>query len=268
MIKATTIINSIKALERKAIQAPLLPRQEAKLSSLAMEGYAKVLSEAETNYGKALVNAKPVVGKHKIPRYLYHVTTKKSYEKMLETGSIKDLQACDGRGVFLFDLRNFVKQWKETKEVVEQPRTSLLALISGTKLIGSGDIVMLRIPTSILDARTLKIRRQKLLRCGAAGQQEYINQQTKNPYKISESLKEMIAMDGETALNAKLYRQKEAIEYIATHSIPIDKVQLVGATKLDGAAVKMANADKKDMPEVWKALTVGQPESNVFELLI
>ena len=50
----------------------------------------------------------------KIPRYLYHMTSKKNYESMLKDGFIKTGHDAylDSNldGIFMFDLKNFIKR--------------------------------------------------------------------------------------------------------------------------------------------------------------
>ena len=101
-------------------------------------------------------------GKPNIPRYLYHVTTEKNYESMLKSGKI--LTTDDGlciselNGVFLFDLKNFLKRWTSTffdfKE--EGGKINLASALIGK----NREAVVLRVPTKNFDINKLRIRVQ------------------------------------------------------------------------------------------------------------
>lgn len=72
-------------------------------------------------------------GKPNLPRYLYHVTSRKNYEAMLKSGEIRTSHdACLSsslEGVFMFDLKNFAKRWTSTFLVLRRsvPRLILAA---------------------------------------------------------------------------------------------------------------------------------------------
>ncbi|MBQ2611691.1 hypothetical protein IJF81_04790, partial [bacterium] len=57
------------------------------------------------------------VGKHKIPRYLYHITSKENYNKIIQSGGITPLEADSfcGTGIFMLELENFFKNWQKIK---------------------------------------------------------------------------------------------------------------------------------------------------------
>ncbi len=57
------------------------------------------------------------IGKHKVPRYIYHITTQKNYRSILNDGLLKTTEDpfC-GNGVFAIELINFFKRWKEHKD--------------------------------------------------------------------------------------------------------------------------------------------------------
>ena len=74
-------------------------------------------------------------GRHNIPRYLYHLTTKENYNSMLKDGFIKtshDVELSSNlEGVFLFEMINFVKRWGSTgfdTKALKQPFLLLNAL--------------------------------------------------------------------------------------------------------------------------------------------
>ena len=55
------------------------------------------------------------VGKHKIPKYLYHITPTKNVENIQKKGLQMTEDDLFGEGVFMFDLANLTKFWAKTK---------------------------------------------------------------------------------------------------------------------------------------------------------
>src|SRR5574344_424892 len=50
------------------------------------------------------------VGKHLIPRYLYHLTNEKAFLSMCQDGKINvSKEFCSG--IFMFDMTNLLKRW-------------------------------------------------------------------------------------------------------------------------------------------------------------
>ena len=203
---------------------------------------------------------------------MYHITTESAYQKMLQDGCIKPAQCADApSGIFLFDLKNFTRFWRKNKNVAEQPRTTLLNEVAfKAKLEANDYIVMLKIPTSTLDARKLRIRRQKEVRCGHGNQQKFMQDTLKDQHRISNSLESIkYIMQGENISNIPLYNQrKEAIEYITPSSIPMEHVSLVGKAKVDTTQTSKAHMEMKELPEIWKNLTAGTPEAKAFENMV
>ena len=267
-MKVETLINAIRQLENRAVQGGLSPRKEKQLENIFSEAYERMYYKpSEELYGTS-----KVVGKHKVPRYMYHLTTEGAYEQMLKDGCIKPAQAMDSAsGTFLFDLKNFTRFWRKTKNVAEQPRTTLLNEVAG-KLgyEATGNIVMLKIPTSMLNARKLRIRRQKLVRCGHGKQQQEMQDVLNDPHRISNGLENLKYMfQGENVANVPLYNQrKEAIEFITPDAIPMSNVSLVGKAKVDTKITDKAHWEMQELPEVWKDLTKGTPEAKAFENMV
>ena len=54
------------------------------------------------------------VGKHKIPKYLYHITPTKNVENIQKKGLRMTEDDLFGEGVFMFDLANLTKFWTKT----------------------------------------------------------------------------------------------------------------------------------------------------------
>lgn len=266
-MKVETLINAVRQLENRAVSGGLSPRKEKQLGNIFLEAYERMYYKpSEELYG-----ASKVVGKHKVPRYMYHLTTEGAYEQMLKDGCIKPAQTMDSASsTFLFDLKNFTRFWRKTKNVAEQPRTTLLNEVA-VKLgyQKTGNIVMLKIPTSTLDARKLRIRRQKLVRCGH-GNAEQNMKNFNDPHRLSKTLEGLkYSFEGENIANIPLYNQrKDAIEFITPDSIPMSNVSLVGKANVDTKVTDKAHWEMRELPEVWKELTAGTPEAKAFEKMV
>lgn len=267
-MKIDTLINAVRKLETRAITRALNPKEERQLNAFMTEAWDSLLYSPS----KEIFGTSKTLGKHKLPRYMYHVTTEEAYLSMLKNGKIKPAQCADSSsGIFLFDIKNFTRFWRKTKDVAEQPRTTLLNEVVG-KLLGqsNGNIVMLRIPTKELNAQTLRLRRQKLCRCGHGNIQQEQETILKDKYKFSNALEGLkYIMQGENIAKAPLYNQrKEAIEFITPNEILMDNVSLVGKANVNTEIVDKAHWAMQDLPNIWRAMTQGSPESKSFEYMV
>lgn len=161
-------------------------------------------------------------GKHKVKRYLYHMTSEENYKKMLEDGRIRTSEDfhLDSEGIFMTELENLAKRWrtaKEWNEIMPENKDGVYLSLGLLKQVSkdSKNIVCLRIPTKYMNHNALKIRSQNKL---------------VNPEK--EAFRSHITY-GAPAKDANLYKQrKEAIEYIYEHDIPMNQVELVGKAEV------------------------------------
>ena len=66
----------------------------------------------------ALQAAQAPFGKHKIPRFLYHVTSQKNYESMLSDGYLYAHKGVciNTPSVYCFDLQNFISLFFTTRK--------------------------------------------------------------------------------------------------------------------------------------------------------
>ena len=160
-------------------------------------------------------------GKHKIKRYLYHLTSEENYQKILREGKLRitDDYYFSKDGVYMFELQNLLKRWRYSKNWTEHERNTNLSL-SLLHHVSKCDnkIVCLRIPTATLDHDLLKIRSQnRLLKKRSTIPKEILPEIRKHKTK------------GAPAKDAGHYKQrKEAIEYIYTEDIPIENIKLIG----------------------------------------
>lgn len=151
-------------------------------------------------------------GKPNLPRFLYHITSKKNYESMLKSGEIRTSHDAyldsNLEGVFMFDLKNFAKRWTSTffkfKEADEKFN------LGSALVCKNSDIVLLKVPTRKMNVDKLKIR---------------VQDDTKVNYHT---------LNGDSAKFQTLYtRRKKPIEYIYNQNIDISDVQKIGEVNLN-----------------------------------
>ena len=190
----------------------------------------------------------------KIPRNLYHLTTKENYLSMLKDGFIKtshDVEPSSSlEGVFLFDITNFVKRWSSTGlkiDFLKTPLTLAKALLLNVA-IKNPEIVLLKIPTKNLLKNNLFCRAQIC---------------TKNIPLEHE-------INGDLATNQRHYtRKKYPIEYIYQSKIPIEKVEKIGEldTKISIKKTQdIAIYEHLDTLEFFSKLFNNTPEQKNIEL--
>ena len=210
---------------------------------------------------KDTVQLSQAVGKHKIPRYLYHITSKENYNKIIQSGGITPLEADSfcGTGIFMLELENFFKNWQKIK-VREQP---LIKTLLGQAAHGTKDIVILRIPTSNISTKNLFIRDQKIffnwhtpeLTTEANTIYEKLVSKEKNTtsgfvkftklFELKEQARKIwfekfasfttkLHMQGKTpASQSNLFKQRKSpIEYIYRERIPAQNIELLGGNTL------------------------------------
>ena len=185
------------------------------------------------------------VGKHKIPRYLYHVTTRANYESMLKTGSLRVSDPGGlGAGVYMLELQNMIKHYGNHKGY-----RGLERLLGQASLQGGNELVLLRIPTTNLNASRLAIR------------------DNGTPTNIIPSQFNVTKIIGDSAINSKLYKQRKVgLEYIYPHDIDINNVSIVGSAKIKPIIEEGLISDTEAL-SIWKTLTKGNPEYKAFEVL-
>lgn len=219
------------------------------------------------------------VGKHKIPKYMYHLTTQRSYESMLKDGFIKTTedQIC-GQGVFLIELVNFFKRWRTSKD---WGRTDLqLDLIHQVKKFFTDGLVLLRIPTKNLNSDKLKVRSQNRLfswvknneeafyRIKNSDRGDELSRIQKLVY-LTENDENIANLLGETpAKDSSLFKKrKEAVEYIYKDDIPIDSVEKIGEIEAVLTRFFLNDKSQNSVKSIFLELLQGQNERKGAELL-
>jgi Holliday junction resolvase RusA-like endonuclease len=171
-------------------------------------------------------------GRKKIPRYLYHLTGARKYNSMLQDGIIKtsdsDLYT---QGVFMIELDNFFKKWKRNSS---WDNSCLQDDLIRQAASWTDNLVLLKIPTQILNSNQLKIRSQNIFFEGKdiREAQESLTCRKNGiiaKRKLSKSDVDNHLKGTTPATNARKYKNKgDAIEYIYANSIPISKVEKMG----------------------------------------
>ena len=228
------------------------------------------------------------IGKHKIPRFIYHMTNKGNYESMLRDGIIKTSEdALLGKGVFTSELTNLFKRWRTCKS---WGNVSLQEKLIEQVAKGNDEIVMLKIPTTKLDADKLVIRSQNKLfdwafsdKADEAFMQisKIVKEDCSNAWlnKIQKILKDIIAKQeskkyaehlttGAPAKMSGLYKQrKEALEYVYLDNIPISNVEKIGEVNIAELRKSAEYDPVRPMRSIFTNLLKGTPEVKGAELL-
>ena len=127
---------------------------------------------------------------------------------MLKDGYINISQDCPrGKGLYMFEMQNMLKHYKDFDGNRDLGR--LLQQVSESET----GAVLLRIPTSILEAGKLVIRGNS--GTGKNGMHSYGKQ-----------------LLGDSALASKIYKQRKvALEYIYPEKLSMNDISLVGSSK-------------------------------------
>jgi len=222
-------------------------------------------------------------GKHKVPRYIYHLTNPDAYKKILKTGEIKPSKdEFFGNGVFAIEMGNFFKRWDT---VTQGGNGTLMERLLLHVSKGKGEICILKIPTKCLDSEQLLIRSQDRL----FGFPSLFKNATK---ELSSYMKAQISIGGskndivmnalekffpETAKHiqfgapakfSKLFKQRgEAIEYIYPDKIPLDNIKKIGEVNLTELRCTNDYDIFRPLRSIFKKLLKGTPEVKSVELL-
>ncbi len=220
----------------------------------------------------------------KIPRHLYHITNKKAYNSMQSDNFLKmGRDDFYGNGVFMFELGNFFKRWRESED---WGNVSLMKKLIKRVLIFNKTLVLLKIPTDKLNTDELVVRSQNevLSIFHKKNRSEFNNMQDLISKNLAEGFDEAKASvfaaekcypdlmpyfkTGIPAKYSKLLKQKkQALEYIYPHHIPIDDVQKIGEVNLPDFRQSAEYDKSHPMKSIFKQLLKDTPESKALCLL-
>ena len=219
----------------------------------------------------------------KVPRFLYHMTNKKSYESIMDEGVLKMSDEIVN-GVFTIELTNFFKRWKSHKSWQKIWGDSLQEGLLKHTSKDSDDIVMLKIPTINLDTSKLSIRSQNTLfswfeendsnirkfvseiDANTANEEEMVRNYIKTKAKNTKEGKMLI---GEIpAYLNKCYMQKKlALEYIYKDNIPVSQIEKIGEVNIAELRQTAQYDPIRPMRSIFTALLKDTPECKGAELL-
>lgn len=264
--EAKTACNNAKSAAPVILETP-------EVSFYSDEFVNKILAMLKAK-GCEIPNANP----NKIPRFLYHLTTKSNYEKMLKSGAINPAkEGLCGENIFMLDIKNFFSRWTKFN-LGGSHQKRLLKSISGKN---EEDVVLLKIPTKQLNREKLGIRSQDVLYSNA----EYLGGEQasfmgKYGCKSEEELLELLETDekafnkfaemfkrylhitrGISAGNQRLFTtRKDAIEYIYPEAIDIKNVQKIGQINPSEFELTAEYNPDKPMRSIFGKMLCGQPE--------
>ena len=231
------------------------------------------------------------ISKHRVPRFVYHMTNKSHYEQIIKSGELKPSKDlfC-GEAVFMTDLINFFKRWK--KQTTDNPESLQQRLITQTAK-GENNLVIYRIPTAKLDSEKLFIRSQNVcfdwvnknvekLDClsdevlanyGGVFKEENeaaivadFRELFKKTFKGNKNAEHLI--NGASAKFSKFFKQKkEPIEYLYRDNIPADNIEKIGEVNLTDLPFFNQYDPNKPIRNIFTALLAGNPEIKGAELL-
>lgn len=204
-------------------------------------------------------------GSRKIPRYIYHLTNKSKFEAIMKDGFVKmsEPKLHVDNGIYAFDLCNFFSCWKPNKAwgYDDLQRIILRHIVKwfSSASIGTGDLVVLKIPTANLDSNKLFIRSMNKLFT--------FEESDKSFGDISSELQKHLK--GNTpAREAPLYKmRKEAIEFIYKDNIPLENIQQIGNIVNISSLRKDLKFGANPVKCIMQTLLMGTPEVKGVELL-
>jgi hypothetical protein len=239
--------------------------------------------------GTQVVKAATKYGKHKIPRFIYHMTNKSNYESMLKDGVIKTTKDdIFGEGIFTTELTNLFKRWRVNNS---WGGNSLQERLVEQVAKGNDDIVILKIPTEKLNQNLLKVRSQNTLFSwlnSTSGLQlmmevgrefthqpiskngwtdKFISIMRKHVFKEDKAIASHL-LEGSPANVSNLFKQrKQALEYIYKEEIPITSAEKIGEVNIEQLRSSAEYNPVKPMRSLFTSLLKGTPEVKGAKLL-
>ena len=195
-----------------------------------------------------------IVGKHKIPRFLYHMTTKANYEKIVSDNFLrgsKQYGTFNGSShvdsaydcVFLIELTNFFKRWRKSNDwSFDTLQKALIEQVAK----GKDEIVILKIPTFNLNPANIFIRSQNELFCkSSTNRQNFVSAKMSSLYK----------------------QRKHAIEYMYSGLIGTSGIEKIGELSIKTLKESAEYDHTRPIRSLFINLLKGTPEVKGAELL-
>jgi len=221
-----------------------------------------------------------------VPRFIYHMTNKDNYLKILKSGQLKPTSDDFMSGVFMTDLENLFKHW--THDYAWGSESLQFQLLRQCKK-GKDDLIILKIPTSSLDCEKLVIRSQQRGFSYLEGNKDELIEFVRKdllrtefeekdaPNMVLRSINRYLdklriqnnhLYTGRPARESKLFKQrKEAIEYVYTQPIKIDKVEKIGEVNVEKVKSTPEYDPMHPIRSIFSALLSGTPEAKGVKLI-
>ncbi len=178
----------------------------------AISDEQKLLGELDSLASCAKTSIIHLKRKQNIPEFIYHITSKENYEKILKDGKMKfsSFEAMGGncKGVYFVDKDNFLNKWVgRTEKELFGADSNGTPLDIGEMLMlwtckGTNGTVAIKIPTSNLDLSKLRFR--PYIQACKEGMEAYMSGKTSKMVKEGLPLSEL----------SKYINTNEPIEYI------------------------------------------------------
>ncbi len=207
----------------------------------------------------AYIKPSTVCETRQIPEYLYHFTSAKNAETIINSGKIlakDDRSDINMVGVFMLDLENFVKNWPKLTIGNNWGSFNFFNMLFCQAVKGEERIACFRIPTKRLN-KTMVIRDQNnAIKAGKA--------------KTSDEIKHLMTIVDDADLYKIYHRNGNAIEFIHQGDIKVSQDDLVGITKIPEEFkehVVFGKIPRKSAFDTLKYLFIKQPEAKILENL-
>ncbi len=180
-----------------------------------------------------------------LPKNLYHITTINSLQKIKQDNLLKampdTLTGGEVKGIFTFDLNNFLTQWTKDKHM------NLARLI--LDYIAKGrELVALRVPVKNLSEE--QVLNTKIRNVNDAIDWKF------NSYRYGKNVPENIKGVKLSQITQPEFINEKPIEYIIPEDIPLGKLETLGTTRFDS---------RLKLSEILTKMFKGQPEEKIIE---
>ena len=204
---------------------------------------------------------------NRMPRYIYHFTSKKNAELIFNSGYLEPADdMLFGKGCFAVDLQNFLKRWKHNRLIsFGHKETNELTLLKISTKELNKDLLKIRdidVLTPGLDFHILINKKRKYFcqkynvsmdeLCKLMEQNPNIKKEIES--ELEPFIKKVLLSSGLTPL---LKGKKKAIEFMYPEPIPISAIEQLGTT----------NTVNKNAQEILSELLVGYPEEQALKIL-
>ena len=158
-----------------------------------------------------------------LPEYLYHLTNKKSYESIMNSGEIKPSEDIID-GVFMFDMEDFQVNWTNCSSNENLPSFAKSLLKQAIKY--DNDLVLIKISTNNLDPNKFRIRPQDDV-TNFINSNKYRNlcmvyAESGGPFKHKYEFPKDLVEGYSIAEAQRFFNQKRPVEYIYQGNIKIE----------------------------------------------